>query len=136
MHLPCAYPPTLRELTDIFEPPGFSILDIENLRLHYAKTLRHWLLRFEAASGRVARTFDQQFVRAWRLYLSGSCAAFTAGGLQLFQVLVGRPGVNSIPWNRAAPLRLRNGLRRPVRQACAKSTSENLSPLPKGEGRF
>ena len=40
---PGAYPPTLREMTDLFEPSGFSILDIENLRLHYAQTLRHWL---------------------------------------------------------------------------------------------
>ena len=45
---PGAYPPTLRQMTDIFEPSGFSILDVENLRLHYAQTLRHWLDRFEA----------------------------------------------------------------------------------------
>ncbi len=97
---PGAYPPTLRELSDIFEPPGFSILDVENLRLHYARTLRHWLERFEAAAGRVARMFDERFVRMWRLYLAGSCAAFTAGGLQLFQIVFARPGVNSIPWSR------------------------------------
>jgi cyclopropane-fatty-acyl-phospholipid synthase len=97
---PGAYPPTLREMTDIFEPPGFSILDVENLRLHYARTLRHWLERFEAAAEWVAAMFDQRFVRTWRLYLAGSCAAFTAGGLQLFQVVFARPGVNAIPWAR------------------------------------
>ena len=98
---PGAYPPTLREMADLFEPSGFSILDIENLRLHYARTLRHWLQRFEASRETVARMFDERFVRMWRLYLSGSCAAFTSGGLQLFQVVFARPGVNSIPWNRA-----------------------------------
>ena len=98
---PGAYPPTLRQMTDIFEPPGFSILDVENLRLHYAKTLRHWLDRFEASAGRVAAMFDRRFVRTWRLYLAGSCAAFTAGGLQLFQVVFARPGVNAIPWTRS-----------------------------------
>ena len=71
---PGAYPPTLRQMTDIFEPSGFSVLDVENLRLHYAKTLRHWLDRFEAAAERVAAMFDRRFVRIWRLYLAGSCA--------------------------------------------------------------
>ena len=98
---PGAYPPTLRQMTDIFEPPGFSILDVENLRLHYAQTLRHWLDRFEASAGRVAAMFDRRFVRTWRLYLAGSCAAFTAGELQLFQVVFARPGVNAIPWTRS-----------------------------------
>jgi cyclopropane-fatty-acyl-phospholipid synthase len=98
---PGAYPPTLREMTDIFEPPGFSILDVENLRLHYAATLRHWLDRFEASAEQVAAIFDRRFVRAWRLYLAGSCAAFLAGGLQLFQVVFARPGLSTIPWTRS-----------------------------------
>jgi cyclopropane-fatty-acyl-phospholipid synthase len=98
---PGAYPPTLRQMTDIFEPCGFSILDVENLRLHYARTLRHWLDRFEAADEQVARMFDRRFVRTWRLYLAGSCASFSAGGLQLFQVVFARPGLNAIPWTRS-----------------------------------
>ena len=40
---PGAYPPTLKEMMEIFEPNRFSVLDVENLRLHYAKTLAHWL---------------------------------------------------------------------------------------------
>jgi cyclopropane-fatty-acyl-phospholipid synthase len=98
---PGTYPPTLREMTDLVEPSRFSLLDVENLRLHYAKTLRHWLNRFEASAAAVARMLDDRFVRMWRLYLAGSCAAFTGGGLQLFQVVFARPGVNSVPWNRA-----------------------------------
>jgi cyclopropane-fatty-acyl-phospholipid synthase len=97
---PGAYPPTLRQMTDLFEPSGFSILDVENLRLHYAQTLGHWLQRFEAAADQVAAMFDQRFVRAWRLYLSGSCVAFAAGALQLFQVVFARSRANDIPWNR------------------------------------
>jgi len=97
---PGAYPPTPREMSDLFEPFGFSILDVENLRLHYALTLRHWLERFEASADRAAEMFDERFVRAWRLYLAGSRAAFAAGGLQLFQVLFARPGLDGIPWSR------------------------------------
>ncbi len=99
---PGAYPPTLREMMDIFETPGFSVLDVENLRLHYAETLRRWLDRFEASAGRVAEMFDERFVRAWRLYLSGSIAAFSTGGLQLFQVVFARSGSNEVPRTRDA----------------------------------
>ena len=49
----------------------------------------------------VRSMFDETFVRAWRLYLAGSIAAFTTGKLQLFQVLFARSGVNDVPWTRA-----------------------------------
>jgi cyclopropane-fatty-acyl-phospholipid synthase len=98
---PGAYPPTLREMMTIFEPYGFSVLDVENLRLHYATTLRHWMARFEKAADRVATMFDPRFVRAWRLYLAGSIAAFTTGSMQLFQVSFARPQDNEVPWTRA-----------------------------------
>jgi cyclopropane-fatty-acyl-phospholipid synthase len=98
---PGAYAPTLREVTAFLEPPGFSVLDVENLGLHYAETLRHWLLRFDADAGRVARMFDETFVRAWRLYLTGSMAAFNSGSLQLFQLVLARSGSSDIPRTRA-----------------------------------
>jgi cyclopropane-fatty-acyl-phospholipid synthase len=44
--------------------------------------------------------FGAPFERAWRLYLSGSQAAFLAGSLQLFQVVFAPAGKNSIPWTR------------------------------------
>ena len=97
---PGAHPPCLSEMMNIFEPNGFSVLDVENLRLHYAKTLASWLERFEANVDAVARETDPAFVRAWRLYLAGSLAAFTAGDLQLFQVVFAQGGSNEVPWTR------------------------------------
>ena len=98
---PGAHPPTLREMMEIFEPSGFSILDVENLRLHYANTLEHWLERFESAREQIGTMFDQRFIRAWRLYLAGSLASFTVGDLQLFQVVFANPNNNDLPWTRA-----------------------------------
>ena len=49
----------------------------------------------------VRNMFDETFVRAWRLYLVGSIAAFLAGKLQLFQVLYARTGSKTVPWTRA-----------------------------------
>jgi cyclopropane-fatty-acyl-phospholipid synthase len=97
---PGAYPPALSEMMRIFEPWNLSVLDVENIRLHYARTLQHWMDLYENASDRVAEMFDEKFVRMWRLYLAGSMAAFTTGTLQLFQVVFA-PGVsNNVPWTR------------------------------------
>jgi cyclopropane-fatty-acyl-phospholipid synthase len=97
---PGGCPPSLSQMMQIFEPFGFSVLDVENLRLHYAKTLEHWLARYEVNIERVAQMFDAAFVRAWRLYLAGSLAAFRSGDMQLFQVSFTRSGENRIPWSR------------------------------------
>lgn len=98
---PGGYPPTLSEMMALFEPFNFSVTDIENLRLHYEKTAAQWLARFEGVTDRVAQMFDERFVRAWRLYLSGTTVAFRVGLLQLFQVVFARSHDNAIPWTRA-----------------------------------
>ncbi len=98
---PGAYPPSLKEMMDIFEPFRFSVLDVENMRLHYAKTLEHWLYRFEKHSETIKVMMDEEFVKAWRLYLAGSIAAFKVGELQLYQVVFTRSTNNELPWSRA-----------------------------------
>ncbi len=97
---PGAYAPSLAEMMLIFEPSGLSVLDVENIRLHYALTLRAWLERYEAAVARVRSMFDDFFVRMWRLYLAGSVAGFETGTLQLFQVLFTTHENNRIPLTR------------------------------------
>ena len=98
---PGAYPPVLSQAMGILEDNNFAVQDIENLRLHYAKTLECWLERFDRASERVASMYGDEFVRMWRLYLAGSCAAFRIGSLHLFQVLFTRAQNNQSPWTRA-----------------------------------
>lgn len=98
---PGAHPPSLWEMAPIFQPHGFSVLDVENLRLHYARTLRLWMDRFDENADTIRAMYDAAFVRAWRLYLAGSVAAFTTGALQLFQVLFARPQLNDLPWSRS-----------------------------------
>ncbi len=97
---PGAAPPSLAEMMEIFEPAGLAVLDVENLRLHYARTLEHWLRRFDRAQTRIEEMFDARFVRAWRLYLAGSIAAFLSSDLQLFQVVFNRGASNEVPWTR------------------------------------
>ncbi|MDX1457928.1 MAG: cyclopropane-fatty-acyl-phospholipid synthase family protein [Marinobacter sp.] len=98
---PGAYPPSIGEFVSICEQGNFSVLDVENLRLHYAQTLTHWLERFENQQDQVTSMYDENFTRAWRLYLAGSIAAFEVGALQLFQVVFTHSDNNNLPQSRA-----------------------------------
>ena len=79
--------PSLAEMASLFAPDGLAVIDVENLRAHYALTLRDWQDAFERSADAVRHIFDEDFVRTWRLYLAGSRAAFITGEMQLFQVL-------------------------------------------------
>lgn len=98
---PGAYAPCLREAMQVLEPWNYSVCDVENLRQHYAKTLEHWLSRFERSAQQISASFDAKFIRAWRLYLAGSLVAFRTGSLQLFQVTFAGSENHQIPWTRA-----------------------------------
>jgi cyclopropane-fatty-acyl-phospholipid synthase len=97
---PGARPPALSELAQVFEPNQLSVLDIENIRLHYARTLELWNERFEEHRNTISDMMDEEFVRAWSLYLHGSTAAFNTGELQLYQVVFTHAMNNDIPWSR------------------------------------
>ena len=97
---PGGHVPSLSEMMAVFEPQKFSVLDVENLRLHYARTCAAWLQNFENETDKVAEMYDEEFVRMWRLYLAGSSAGFQAGTLQLYQILFAPRGSNNVPWTR------------------------------------
>jgi cyclopropane-fatty-acyl-phospholipid synthase len=98
---PGAYAPVVREVIQELEPYDFSLLDVENLRPHYARTLECWLAAFERSYDVVAGQLGDEFARMWRFYLAGSLAAFRTGWLQLFQVVFAGQKCNSVPATRA-----------------------------------
>lgn len=97
---PGSYVPSITELMRLFEEGGYSVLDVENLRLHYARTLEHWQQRYLAAREQVRADFDDNFARAWELYLAGARAGFIAGTMQLFQVVFAPADSNRLPDSR------------------------------------
>jgi len=101
---PGAYPPTIAEVASrVLAPAGMSIVDVVNLRLHYARTLACWSERFAAARDAVREKYGDEFPRAWELYLAGSQAAFATGWMQLFQVVFA-PRESAPPsWTRDDP---------------------------------
>ncbi len=87
---PGAYLPTLSELTPIFEDKGLWLTDLENWRLHYAKTLRHWDARVQKNKDAIIRMFDERFFRMWELYLQSCEAGFEYQGLSVFQMQIAK----------------------------------------------
>lgn len=101
---PGAYPPTLAEVTThVLTPADMSVVDVENLRLHYARTLSCWSERFAAARNDVRSQYGDEFTRAWELYLAGSQAAFACGWMQLFQVVFAPRSSAPPSWTRPLP---------------------------------
>ena len=68
-----------------------EMLDTENLRPHYARTLWAWSDALEADLGAARAIAGEKVVRAYRLYLAGSAMAFERGWLALHQMLSARP---------------------------------------------
>jgi cyclopropane-fatty-acyl-phospholipid synthase len=91
---PGGYIPSLREIVTLLPEYNCNVLDIENLRLHYALTLDHWAERFENSIGEVRKMFDERFVRMWRLYLQSCAAFFRTGDLHINQILFSK-GINN-----------------------------------------
>jgi cyclopropane-fatty-acyl-phospholipid synthase len=98
---PGGYVPALTEALPLLEKHEFAVLDTENLRLHYARTLEEWLARYEKAFDAVTSRYGRSFARMWRLYLAGSAAAFHTGSLQLFQITFAGSKCAELPWTRA-----------------------------------
>ena len=86
------------ELLDIattvasMERAGFELRDVENLREHYAATLRHWVANLERRWDEAVDLVGARRARVWRLYMSGSVNGFLDGGIQIDQTL----GVKSL----------------------------------------
>ena len=54
----------------IAELAGFQVRDVENVKEHYALTLRHWLQRFEERANEARRLVGELVYRSWRVYLA------------------------------------------------------------------
>jgi cyclopropane-fatty-acyl-phospholipid synthase len=85
------------------ESVGFEVRDVENLREHYARTLRAWGANLDEFRARAVDTTDARTERIWRLYMAGSARSFALGRMGLMQTLLGKPredGVTDIPATR------------------------------------
>jgi len=84
------------------ENAGFEVRDVENLREHYALTLRHWVSRLEANHDEAVRVADEATYRTWRLYLASAAYGFEAARISVNQTLLAKPagGNANVPLTR------------------------------------
>ena len=89
--------PSLREMLSCAAEVNFHTLDVENLRLHYNRTLLCWEKNFKEHIDEVRQMFDERFVRMWDLYLSACAATFHNGIIDLHQILFTKGVNNDLP---------------------------------------
>ncbi|NRT78631.1 SAM-dependent methyltransferase [Clostridium beijerinckii] len=97
---PGGYVPAVRELINYMSDEKFTLIDAENLRLHYGRTLEHWARNFENALPEIRKTKDETFIRMWRLYLNACAASFNSGNISIHQFLFNKGVNNDLPWTR------------------------------------
>jgi cyclopropane-fatty-acyl-phospholipid synthase len=74
----------------VMEDTGFEIINMESLRLHYAKTLREWEKRLMGNIERALQIVPKDIVRAWRIYFASSALGFEDGRVSICQTLVSK----------------------------------------------
>lgn len=106
---------TLTETLAAADAAGFEVRDVENLREHYACTLRCWVEGLRRNRASLLARVPEKTYRIWLLYMAGCAAAFRRGDIAIYQVLLSKPdrGESRLPltredWYRTArPVRSR-----------------------------
>lgn len=79
--------PHLGFLLQEMSAAGLEATDVENLRLHYARTLDEWSGRFEQETDFLRQEVGERRFRVWRVYLAGCAHAFRENWIALHQVV-------------------------------------------------
>jgi cyclopropane-fatty-acyl-phospholipid synthase len=93
----------ISSVTEALAAAGLEPLDIENLRIHYVRTLWEWVHRLEASQANAISLIGEKNYRIWRIYMAGSAFSFDHNWLALFQIVAGKPkkdGSLAYPFNR------------------------------------
>ncbi len=103
---PGGYIPGLAETIEIMDRYGLEVLDIENLRRHYAPTLRAWAENFDKNWDKIhalnPKKHNEYFRRLWRFYLYGCSGFFLNEGnsIGLFQIVFSKGKTKTYPMTR------------------------------------
>ncbi|MCC6553591.1 MAG: class I SAM-dependent methyltransferase [Polyangiaceae bacterium] len=99
---------------------GLDVLDVENLRRHYAMTAHCWRKNFLRSYDDIKRTFgyDDRFMRTWEFYLASVVAGFRSGHMHLVQMVLSNGLQDDYPLTRE---HLYTGERAALGQAAKRS---------------
>ena len=97
---PGGWIPSLAETIIAMEECGLEVVDIENLRRHYALTLDAWAQRFDRNWEKIQaldpRKFNERFRRVWRTYLYACAEMFRSptARTHLFQIVFSKRNIS------------------------------------------
>jgi cyclopropane-fatty-acyl-phospholipid synthase len=94
---PGGYLPSIPEIITAFEGMRFCLIDLDDWRLHYYRTLKSWRRRFWENVNTIRSMYGEEFVRMWDLYLTASAVSFYTGSNHLFQILLSKGVKNDYP---------------------------------------
>jgi cyclopropane-fatty-acyl-phospholipid synthase len=78
----------------IAERAGFEVRDVENLREHYARTLRAWVANLETHRDAAIASAGNIAYRIWRLYMAASAVSFEGASIGVYQSLLAKPAAD------------------------------------------
>ena len=81
---------SLEEMIATAERAGLEVIDVENLRPHYALTCRAWVARLQANRDTCLSLVDAGTYRTWLLYLAASASGFSQGTTEVYQILLAK----------------------------------------------
>ncbi|MFD1102525.1 class I SAM-dependent methyltransferase [Schaalia naturae] len=87
---------------------GLEVIHEENLRQHYAITLRHWCENLQENWDVCVGEAGRETALLWGLYMSGARLSFETNGIQIHQFLAVRPGLGA-GWGPSAVLPVDEG---------------------------
>ncbi len=108
-----------------FERAGTESLQIENLHLDYAETLRHWATRLDRSLDEAERLVGSERLRVWRLYLRAARNSFETGQNGVYQLLCSDPLTARPAGSTDQP---ETGSRAPSAESTRSATAEPVSP--------
>lgn len=94
---------TISHLLGVAAEAGFEVLDLEALRAHYARTLRHWATNLQSRKDELRKIVDEKTYRIWLIYIAASAYGFEKGKINIYQALLSksRHGLSPVPLTRA-----------------------------------
>jgi cyclopropane-fatty-acyl-phospholipid synthase len=88
---PDGVPLPLSRVTLALERSGFVVRHVEGLADDYARTLTHWIERYESRYDDAVRLAGPERARVWRLFLHAARQGFVTRWASIYQVLAERP---------------------------------------------
>ncbi|WP_299981388.1 cyclopropane-fatty-acyl-phospholipid synthase family protein [Desulfobacula sp.] len=75
------------DLVNLASSSGFELLNAENFRTHYIKTLNDWIVRMEKRKDKILKLVSDNVYRIYHIFFIGSLISFRQKEISLFQNL-------------------------------------------------